>query len=119
MCISADTLVCKDKIVCSACGTTGSIVFSGVGHISTPITHLGILIKTEGFYTLELRREATIFQTHTAESIQSITKQGTGSFEFCILKDLDIKSPNVYSLVYTSTDPISIHEINLATRCLC
>lgn len=119
MCLDADKLVCKDKIVCSTTGTTGSITFSVLGHKSTPITHLGILIKTEGFYTLELRREETLFEACHTETVQTLTKQGTGCFEFAIFKDLEMLSPSVYSLHYTSSDPMTIHEINLATRCLC
>lgn len=106
-------LICSHKVACSTAGTHGEIVFSLVGiSKSRPITHTAVLLKTTGLYTLELRKDATTL-------VETITKQGTGELEFCLLKDLILLPPDVYSLDFKSTENVSIYEINLATRCLC
>lgn len=104
MCV--EKLVSKEKVMCFTTGTSGDIVFSGVGFMSDPIQFLAILLKTTGPYTITLEH-------------QSITKQGTGVPEFCVLKDLNLLSPNIYTLSYTSTEPLTLYEMNFATRCLC
>ena len=104
MCV--EKLVCKEKVTCFVSGTAGEILFSGIGFISQPVEFIAILLKTSGTYTIEIGE-------HT------ITKQGSGTPEFCVLKNLNLISPNIYTLKYTSTEVLSIHELNFATICLC
>ena len=104
MCV--DKLICKEKVSCIVSGTYGEVVFSGIGFMSEPVCFVAVLLNTIGSYTMTLQG-------------QTITKQGSGVPEFCVLKDLELISPNIYSLSYTSSEPLRIYELNFATRCLC
>lgn len=107
MCV--DKLICKDKLICSNTNTSGSIVFSCVGHASAPIQYLAVLLKAPGSYTLTLKNA-------TGQSISYVSNQGTGDFEFCVMKGFSLTSPNIYILDFSD---VMIHEINMATMCLC
>lgn len=104
MCV--DKLISKEKILCATTGTSGEVVFSGVGFMSQPIEFVAVLFKTNGIFTFELDG-------------QTLTRQGNGLPEFCVLKNLSLISPNIYTLSFTSSQPLSIYELNLASICLC
>lgn len=108
----AEHLVCKEKLSCPRTGTDVSVVFSMVGHTAQPIAILATLLKTTGTYTVSLYTSDDVLVT-------SVTNQGTGSYQFSILKGLTLLTPDVYVLRATSTEEITLYELNMATMCLC
>ena len=111
MCI--EKLVCKEKISCNLIGVTDDeIVLSAVGFVVAPIQYLAVLLKATGEYTIELHNNATT-------EVVSITRQGSGIPEFCIIGGLSMASPDIYTLKCKSVPPMSVYEINMATMCLC
>jgi len=110
MCV--EHLICKEKIQCLRTGNDVSVVFSMAGHSAAPITILATLLKTTGTYTMSL-------YTHDDVLVTSVTNQGTGAYQFSILKDLTLLTPDIYVLRATSTEEITLYELNMATLCLC
>lgn len=103
MCV--EKLIIQDKVSYNILGISGEIVFSGIGFRSTTI-YIAVLLKTTGLYTLEINDKI-------------VNKQGSGVPEFCVLKNLCLESPNIYTIKYTSTEPLAIYELNFAFRCSC
>jgi hypothetical protein len=99
-------LIVKEKISYNILGVSGEIIFSGLGFYSQPCIYIVILLKTSGLYTFEIDN-------------QIVNKQGSGLIEFYVIKNISIFSTNIYTLKYTSTEPLAIYELNLADRCLC
>ena len=83
MCV--DRLICKEKISC----TGSSAVFTTVGYIDPKIRIVAALVKAAGEYTVTISDGNTI--------LSSVTKSGTGDYDFVILKDLDLPIPPVVS----------------------
>lgn len=111
MCI--ERLICKEKIACNLIGITDDeIVLSAVGFVTAPIQYLAVLVKANGEYTIEVHNNAT------AEVVLT-TGRGSGIPEFCIIRGLSMASPDIYTLKCKSPTPMSVHEINMATQCLC
>ncbi len=104
MCV--EKLIIKEKMLYNIQGTSGEIIFSGIGFISEPIIYIAVLLKTTGLYTFEINNEIT-------------SKQGSGVPEFYVIKNISVLSPNIYTLKYTSTEPLAIYELNFANICLC
>ena len=104
MCVGK--LIVKEKISYNILGMSGEIIFSGLGFYSQPCIYLVILLKTTGLYTFEIDN-------------QIVTKQGSGLVEFCVIKNISIISTNIYTIKYTSTEPLAIYELNMADRCIC
>ena len=99
-------LIVKEKISYNILGVSGEIIFSGLGFYSQPCIYIAILLKTSGLYTFEIDN-------------QIVNKQGSGLIEFYVIKNISILSTNIYTLKYTSTEPLAIYELNFADRCLC
>ena len=93
-------------------GTSGTILFSTVGHASTPLKYIAVLVRTTGQYTLSVLSDADAVLT-------TETKTGTGAFEFCILSGFELTFPNIYSVSFQSSEPMAVYELNLASICLC
>ncbi len=110
MCL--EKLICKEKLLCPTSGTSGEIVFSMVGHASSPLKYIAALLKTSGQYTLSVVSESETVLT-------TVTKQGTGSFEFCILSGFELTFPNIYKITFQSSESLALYEVNLASICLC
>jgi hypothetical protein len=99
-------------------GMSGEIIFSGLGFVgqepefsgygfsASPCIYIVILLKTTGFYTFEIDN-------------QIVSKQGSGLIEFYVIKNISIFSTNIYTIKYTSTEPLAIYELNLADKCMC
>ena len=104
MCVGK--LIVKEKISYNILGMSGEIIFSGLGFYSQPCIYLVILLKTTGLYTFEIDN-------------QIVTKQGSSLVEFCVIKNISIISTNIYTIKYTSTEPLAIYELNMADRCIC
>jgi len=104
MCINK--LIIKEKISYNILGMSGEIIFSGLGFAGPPCIYIVILLKTTGFYTFEIDN-------------QIVSKQGSGLIEFYVIKNISIFSTNIYTIKYTSTEPLAIYELNLADRCMC
>ncbi len=102
MCI--EKLICKTKLICNG----SSVVFSAVGHTSPQIQYVAVLVKSSDTFTLSLQQGSDV--------LASVTKQGTGDYEFVILKGFELASTGIYQLDISSG---SLYEINLATICLC
>ena len=102
MCI--EKLICKTKLPCSG----RSAVFTAVGHASPPIKYVAVLLKSSDTFTLSLQR--------ASEIVASVTKQGSGDYEFVILKGFELASAGIYTLDISTG---SMYEINLATICIC
>ena len=85
---------------------SGEIIFSGLGFYAQPCIYVAILLKTSGLYTFEIGN-------------QIVSKQGSGVIEFYVIKNISILSTNIYTIKYTSTEPLAIYELNLADKCLC
>jgi hypothetical protein len=99
-------LLVKEKISYNILGMSGEIIFSGLGFYAQPCIYVAILLKTSGLYTFEIGN-------------QIVSKQGSGVIEFYVIKNISILSTNIYTIKYTSTEPLAIYELNLADRCLC
>jgi len=99
-------LIVKEKISYNILGVSGEIIFSGLGFYSQPCIYVVILLKTAGLYTFEIDN-------------QIVSKQGSGLIEFYVIKNISILSTNIYTLKYTSTEPLAIYELNFADICLC
>ena len=105
MCVGK--LIVKEKISYNILGMSGEIIFSGLGfYPQQPCIYLIVLLKTSGLYTFEIDN-------------QIVTKQGSGLVEFCVIKNISIISTNIYTIKYTSTEPLAIYELNMADRCIC
>lgn len=74
--------------------------------------YVAVLLKTSGQYTLSVVSEA-------GSVLGTKTKQGTGAFEFCVLPNLGMTFPNVYTLTFSAESQMSIYELNIASICLC
>ncbi len=86
---------------------SGEIIFSGLGfYPQQPCIYLIVLLKTSGLYTFEIDN-------------QIVSKQGSGLLEFYVIKNISIFSTNIYTIKYTSTEPLAIYELNLSDRCFC
>lgn len=109
MCV--EKLICKEKFACLRSGADVSVVFSMVGH-GQPITILATLLQTSGMYTVSL-------YSHDNTLVSSVTNQGTGGYQFSILKNLSLLTPDVYRVRLTCTEEVTLYEINMATQCLC
>jgi hypothetical protein len=99
-------LIVKEKISYNILGVSGEIIFSGLGFYSQPCIYIVILLKTSGLYTFEIDN-------------QIVNKQGSGLIEFYVIKNISILATNIYTLKYTSTEPLAIYELNFADICLC
>jgi hypothetical protein len=102
MCV--ERLICKEKLLCHG----SSVVFTSVGYIQPKITIIAVLLKASGEYTLTLKDGETL--------LASVTKNGTGDYEYGILKDLDLPIPHVFQIDISNGQ---MFELNLATICLC
>lgn len=102
MCV--ENLICKEKISC----TGSSAVFTTVGYIDPKIRIVAALVKSTGEYTVTLKDGETI--------LTSVTKTGTGDYEFVVLKELDLPIPHVFRVDISNGE---LFELNLATICLC
>ena len=102
MCV--DKLVIKSKLSCHG----PSAVFTTLGHQATPIRHLAVLLQATGPYTLEVK--------DGSEVIASISKEGSGGFDWVVVKDLTLPIGNVFRVEVSNGE---LFELDLAMMCLC
>lgn len=110
MCV--DRLIGKHKLLCPQSGTDLNVVFSLMGVASSPITFVVVLLKTTGTYTLELRDSGNVL-------VQTVSRQGTGGFEFALFKGVNLSYPNIVQIHAVSSDTLHLYEVNTAEICLC
>lgn len=106
-------LVVKQKLSYSLTGLNLIIPFSLIGFQAEPIQYIGVLLQASSLHTLRIR---DISGNLLTEKVY----EASPNYKVCILgENLNITCPNIYILEAESTNPLSIFELNLATRCVC
>lgn len=99
-----EKLIIKSKVSCQG----SSAVFTTLGHQGIPIQHLAILVRATGSYTLEVK--------DGNEVLASLIKEGSGGFDWVVVKDLTLPIPHAFCVEISNGELL---EINLANMCLC
>lgn len=102
MCV--DKLIIKSKLSCHG----SSAVFTTLGHQATPIRHLAVLLRATGSYTLEVK--------DGSEVLASVSKEGSGGFDWVVVKDLTLPTEKVFRVEVSNGE---LFELDLAVLCLC